>query len=727
MLHSRIFLLAGLVSVLAFKPGFTAEDWSLCRIPSFNFIEFEELAADETLIEALSIVSEDNESIRLTGDVSVTRAEQKISADDILYDKPTASIEANGNVVFTNADYRLQSPRIELDNQNDRGLFEQPRFELQNRHARGQADKIERLDQYRTRFEDLTYSACDPDDRDWHLRASELEFDYESGLGSTWHTTFYLQEVPFLYLPYFQFPIDDRRMSGILAPTIGYDEADGNTVIVPIYWNIAANHDMTITPAFYSKRSLQLNTENRYLFKTQRGQLDLSYLDDEDFDDTRWFKQWQHQSSFAYDVKGDLLLAEVSDEDFFDDFGNVAATYKNTRHLERHVSFVRNGEVWSSELQWQNYQTIDLDTAIEDRPYNRLPSLAIDATPESWIENVNTSAHFEWADFDRDNSVTGRRSNLTTTMSWDASQSWYIFKPELQLAFSDYELEDNPGDNTIERALPTLSVDTGLTFERLTGSRNQWLQTLEPRLYFLHTPFEDQDEIPDFDTSLSSRTYNNLFTNNRFTGADRIGDANQVTFGLASRVFDNDDGSELLNMRLGQIFYFKDRRVSLDGTRDEEPKSDVISELDIWPAQGLKIAARLVYDQDQSELNDKDLSINYANNGIAANFGYYFTDEELEQALASIAYPINERWTVIAKYHRSLLFEKPVENLLGLNYESCCWGLKILAGQTGDEADDFAETDTSIYFEMTFKGLSQAGQDVDAQLRGAIPGYEPSF
>ena len=182
-----------------------------------------------------------------------------------------------------------------------------------------------------------------------------------------------------------------------------------------------------------------------------------------------------------------------------------------------------------------------------------------------------------------------------------------------------------------------------------------------------------------------------------------------------------------MNARVGQIFYFKDRRVSLDGSRDEDTKSDTIAELDIQPNPRAKISARTVYDQEQSELSDKEFSMSYADNGFAANFGYYFSEDILEQALVSMVYPVNERWTLIAKFHRSLQFEETVENLLGINYESCCWGLKILAGQTGDVDEDFAESDNSIYFELTLKGLSQVGQDIDQQLTGAIPGYRPGF
>ena len=727
MLRPRYVIIAGLLPALFTQPGLSAEDWDLCRIPSFGYLPAESTPSEETLIEAQSVVGEDSEIIRLTGNVSITRAQQKISANEMRFNKATEQISARGNVEFEDTNYRLRSSSVQIDNQNDSANFDQPVFELRGRHARGEADKIEKLDQHRSRFSELTYTSCDPDDRDWHLRASELEIDNESGRGSATHTTIYFKEIPFIYLPYFQFPVDDRRMSGLLTPRIGYDEVNGTNLIVPVYWNIAANYDMTVTPAWFDKRGFQLNTENRYLFESHQGILDLSYLDDDELDDSRWFQQWQHDTALVYDIEAGLLLAEVSDEDFFEDFESVAPEYNDTLHLERRLAFARRGEIWSGSLLWQNYQTIDESTAIGNRPYKRLPSLTLEATPEPWIEDLQTPAYFETTRFDRDDSVTGTRTHLVSSVNWETSQSWYFVKPGLQLAFTDYQLDDTTGDDSIYRALPTLGIDTGLIFERVAGSSDQWIQTLEPRLYFLHTPFEDQDDIPDFDTSLNARTYNNLFTNSRFTGVDRIGDASQVTFGLASRIYDNDNGDELLNARIGQIFYFKDRRVSLNGSRDDASKSDTIAELDIWPSPELKIAARTVYDEEQSELTDKELSMSYAENGFAANFGYYFSEDVLEQALVSMVYPVNDQWTLIAKFQRSLQFEETVENLLGINYESCCWGLKILAGQTGDEDEDFAELDNSIYFELTLKGLSQVGQDIDRQLTDAIPGYRPGF
>jgi len=727
LLRLRYLTLAVALATPVSTPAGADENWRLCSAPSFEFIEAGDVAEAEIRVEAQSIASEDSEVVRLLGDVSLLRKKQKLTADEVVIKKSTEQITASGNVVFEDESYRLSSSRVQIDNLNDRASFQQPEFELYARHARGAADEINRIDEFRIRFDDLSYSSCDPGDRDWYLRASELQIDEASGLGSARHTRLYFQDVPFLYLPYFQFPIDDRRLSGILTPRIGYSDSAGGYLSVPVYWNMAPNYDMTVTPAWFGKRGLQLNTENRYLFESQRGQLDLSYLDDDQYGDSRWFQQWQHSAAVAYDVNADLLLAKVSDGDIFDDFDSLAPRYNDTRHLERHVSFARSGDIWRSELLWQNYLTLDADTAIEDRPYNRLPRLSLDALPKPWAAGIETPFHFEFVEFERDDSVTGTRSHVVTSLEWSSGNSWYFFDPELQLAFTDYRLDNNTADNSIYRALPTLSIDTGLVFERPAGSEKQWLQTFEPRLYFVHTPFEDQDDIPDFDTSLNARTYSNLFKNNRFTGADRIGDTSQVTLGLASRVYDNESGDELLHLRAGQIFYFEDRRVSQDGLPDTATKSDTITELDIWPNDRVKLAARLVYDQQLSKVNDRDLSINYADRGFAANLGYYFTEDVLEQALVSMVYPVNERWTVIAKYHHSLRFERTVENLLGFSYESCCWGLKILAGQKGAVLDNFAETDNSIYFELTLKGLSKAGRDIDAQLGDAIPGYVPDF
>ena len=730
MLHPRKLLLAGLISATLFRPAFAAgDDWSLCAIPSFLFVGNEEIADDETRIEAQTVVGDLDESMHLAGDVRLHRRDLEINADDVILDRPNDQVTATGNAYYADPNYRIHSSSIHVDHRNKRADIDQPQFEIAQSHARGDASHVQIIGEYRSRYRDIYYTTCDPGDNGWYMRAQELEIDRESGVGEATHTTLYIQDVPVMYLPYFQFPVDDRRKSGLLVPSFGFGSENGASLVQPIYWNMAPNYDMTITPAAYSKRGLQLNTENRYLFEASEGQIDLSLIDDKDAGETRWFEQWQHSAALPFGINGNMLLAKVSDDDFFTDFSSVAPEYNSTRFLERYLRFHRTEELWQGELLWQDYQILDHGTQTIDRPYNSLPRISLDVQPDPWKGQFTTPVHFEWANFQRDDSVDGKRTNLVTSLGWNSQNSWYFFRPDLQVAFTDYQLEDNPGGDSQSRALPTLSVDTGLIFERLAGSAGQWRQTLEPRLYFLHTPYDNQDDFPDFDTSVASQTYSNLFRNNRFNGADRIGDATQVTFGLTSRLLDNASGAELLNMRIGQIYYFKDRRVTLNGEPEDNTASisDIIAQVDYRPASTITLGTRLVFDPQQDHFVDRDLSISYSENGIAANLGYYYTENNLEQALVSLAYPLNERWQVVAKLQQSLNYNKPVENLLGINYQSCCWGLKILAGQTGNYRDDFANTQNSIYFEFTFKGLSQAGEDIDTRLSNAIPGYKPTF
>lgn len=727
MLRLRLIVLAGLLSATPLASVLAAEDWSLCRVPVFVYAPPQDLAPAETLIEAQTIASENSEQIHFVGDVTVSRVDETIRADELFLDKATQQLRARGDVLFESPRYRLTSPGILIDDERERARFDTPEFELRDRHGRGRASRIERLDASRSRFDDIYYTACDPGDRDWHLAASKLEIDDASGRGTAKHARLYFQGIPFFYLPWFQFPIDDRRLSGLLTPRFGYSDSQGVQLALPVYLNLAPNYDMTLTPDYYGERGLQLNTENRYLFASSRGQVDLSYLDDDEFGDSRYFGEWRHSTRLSRRWQADLSLAEVSDGEYFDDFDRVAPRYNSISHLESRAQLVRRGESWNGEVLWQDYQTLDEFTATIDRPYNRLPRLALDGDLGFDDDRLAAPLRAEWVNFERDDSVEGERTHVVSALRWTVEESWYFVKPELQLALTDYRLVDSGGDDAIDRALPTLAVDTGLRFERLAGADGQWLQTLEPRLYFLHTPFEEQDDIPDFDTSLLSATYDNFFRNNRFGGSDRIGDASQVTVGIATRLFAGDSGDELLYARAGQIVHFKDRRVSLDGSRDEATRSDLIAELDLRPDPRLTLTTRLVRDEASGEIDERDFAINYNAGGLVANFGYYFTENELEQALVSLVYPLNERWTLMAKYHQSLLFDRPVDNLLGFAYESCCWGIKILAGQSGDESDDFAETDERIYFEITLKGLSAAGRDIDAQLADAIPGYRPRF
>ena len=725
MLPLRYIYFAGLFLSLPFTNTLADENWGLCRIPSFEFVDPRDPNQSSTEILAEQMSQEDNNLTKFSGQVELSRAGQTIRADELVLDSLTEQLQANGQIVFEDINFRLQAEALTLNQKDQSARFEETRFELAGQHARGSAEEIIKIDASRSRFQNILYTSCDPDDRDWHLKASELNIDQNSGRGTAKKATLYFQEIPFFYLPYIMFPIDDRRMSGMLTPLISYSDTRGGSIAVPLYWNIAPHTDATITPAWYSKRGLQWNSENRYLSQNQEGQLDLSYLDDGLSNSARWLIKWQHKADLGSSIEANILLQEVSDDLYFRDFESLTSERDGIDYLERHINFSHSSQSWETRLAWQDYQTLDQGIAISSQPYQRLPRLTINSLFKPLDNGLQFELRNEWVSFDRDSSVTGSRLHIAPSIAWSNTDSWYFFKPKLQYALTEYRLDNNnPNDNSISRSIPTLSLDTGLIFERVFSATRGWIQTLEPRLFYLNTPFEDQSDIPDFDTADLSQSYNNFFQANRFSGFDRIGDADQLTLGIGSRIISKKSGEELFNFTLGQIHYRQDRRVSLDNTTAVDSKSNLIMQLSVTPSPGWRIGLNLVRQPDKT-LAQKDLSINYQDQGFAANIEYFFTDQELEQYLVSAAYPLNDRWTIIAKYHQSLLFDEPVENLFGLSYESCCWGFKILASQTSD--DNFVETDQTIYFELTLKGLSQVGQDIDTRLIDSIPGYQTQF
>ena len=726
LLTRRLLIVASLLLSLSIEQGLAAGNWGLCRAPGFEYVDNKDPNRSITEILADRMSRSDERSILFNGQVELDRAGQRIRADELFIDNLTEQLRASGRVIFEDANFRLQTEALSLNQQNDSARFESADFELPGQHARGSASTIIRIDDSRSRFKDILYTSCDPGDRDWHLKASQLTIDQESGRGTAKHARLYFQDVPFFYLPYIMFPIDDRRMSGMLTSLVSYSDARGSSLAVPIYWNIAPNIDATITPAWYSKRGWQWNSENRYLTRNQQGQIDLSYLDDKLTTSDRWLKKWQHKADWSLNLKGDILLQEVSDDLYFSDFESLTSERDDIDYLERHVSLSHSSDSWQSRLSWQDYQTIDQAIAISSQPYQRLPGLTINSLFEPTDNGLQFDLRNEWVKFERESSVTGSRLHIAPSITWSNNASWYFLKPKLQYALSQYELDNNsPNDNSIYRSIPTFSLDSGLIFERVFSASRGWIQTLEPRLFYLNTPFEDQSIIPDFDTSVLSESYNNFFKTNRFSGFDRIGDADQFTLGIGSRIISTASGAELLDIAVAQIHYRQDRQVSLNNITITDPKSNLIAQLTMTPNANWKISSKLVRQQQSKDLSEKNLSINYQNQRFAANIEYFFTEGVLEQSLLSAVYPVNERWTIVAKYHESELFDKPVENLFGLSYESCCWGFKILVSQTSD--DNFIETDQAIYFELTLKGLTQVGRDIDTELSSSIPGYQAQF
>jgi len=692
-----------------------------------------EPATSVTSIAADQLFSENADYIQFSGDVRLLRGSQQLSADLLQLDKTAGTISASGELNFSDSLLSLNASRITLNDSNSSGEFEQAEFMLYENHLRGSAGKIIQLDSYNQELLDVSYTTCDPGQNTWSLNASRLRLDHQDGRGTAHHAVFRLYDIPLFYFPWMQFPIDNRRMSGVLAPTISLSNIDGTVLALPVYWNQAENYDMTITPINYSKRGFQLNTENRYLFQQHEGQLQLSWLDDDISGETRWYRDWRHQASLGFGIQSSIELKRASDAEFLEDFDKLEGI-ELVDYLKSAVKFSATPAGWSATMLFEEYQITNLERPADAAPYKRLPSISLDRTFESDDSLWQLDWSNNWTRFERDDSIIGNRIRISITgdrlhvapvISYPMEDSWYFVNPALQLDYTRYELDNNINDqNSIDRSLPLLSIDSGLIFERVASQDRNWLQTLEPRLYLLYVPYEDQTDIPRFDTTLVAENYSSLFVNNRFSGADRVGDSRQLSLGITTRLLDKSN-LEFFSASVGQAYYAEERRVSLNTQADSREKSSLMTVINYRPEPSWTIQLSSVYDQLEKESAQTDIALRHHTATQAFNLEYHFRKDQLEQSTLSFVYPVRHNWTAFAKRQHSIKHDKPVQNLIGLAYESCCWGFKVLYEESADL--DFLEVDRSINVQLTFKGLSNAGKDINSILEDGILGYQAPF
>jgi LPS-assembly protein len=704
--------------------SFAEPDWSFCSVPVVTRQIDTTVEPLITEILADQLYSENNNFLKFNGNVRVTRGEQKLSAEQVQLDRISSLLSANGHLSFSDQLFSLKAENIELDNKNNTGIFDLAEFQMYENHLRGSAKKIVQFDTEQRELYDVSYTTCDPQQNNWSLNASKLRLNQQEGRGTALHAVLRIKDIPVFYFPWFQFPIDNRRMSGILAPTISQTNIAGTQLALPFYWNQAENFDMTLTPYWYSNRGTQLNTENRYLFEKNEGQLNLSGLKDKLIDDNRWYRRWTHETNFNDNYHASILIQRVSDSEFMEDFDHLD-TITPVDYLKSSVEFSGLIADWSSQLLFEQHQIVNDEKTITSSPYKRLPRLTVDRIMTPFDNGLSIDWKNEWVRFDKEEGITGNRLHIAPSISYPIEESYYFLKPALQLDYTRYALDNNTDDlNSLQRSMPLFSLDSGLIFERQASISKNWTQTLEPRLYFLYVPYEDQSDIPDFDSSLQAENYNNLFINNRFSGVDRIGDTRQITLGITTRLLDANN-KEFFSASIGQAYYADEREVSLNATIDTREKSSLMSVVNFKPQAEWDIQLANVYDQQEKESVQTDISIRKQSVEKVFNAEYHLRDDKLEQTTFSVVYPVSVNWTVFAKLQHSLIHDKPVQDLFGVAYESCCWGFKMLYEESSDK--DFEEIDRAVYFQLTFKGLSSAGKDINSLLEDGILGYQPVF
>jgi LPS-assembly protein len=725
------------VVVLAICPA-RAQERAACQTPSARQLARGSLleqfgAGDPNIIELQAGEFEaalgDKPTASMSGGVVLRRGNRLAGAETASFDPVQRALNLSGGVRYEDPDSLVLSDSAEFAYESGRIRFEGAQFEVGPSNARGAASILEINQEGRLHLAEVNYTTCPPESNDWIIEAGEIELDSQTGVGTARNVRLRFQGVPILYSPYLSFPITDARKSGVLTPEIGSTGRSGNELRIPYYWNIAENYDATISPRLLTDRGLQIGTEFRYLFERSDGILEVEYLpDDNKFNDNRHQLIFEHQTLFANGWRNLVDIRDVSDNQYFEDLGG-SLSISSITHLNRSVAFDFFGDNWSLFGRVQEFQTIDSAIVPEDEPYRRLPQiLARGYWPESAM-GLSYGLDTELVYFDRDVGVTGWRFNAAPQVSLPIEKPGWFVIPAVLVDHTRYDLQHTePGQNEQpSRTVPIASLDAGFVLERLMKSNERRVQTLEPRLLYVHAPFREQSDLPVFDTIAPDLNLVQLFRKNRFLGVDRIADTDQLSVGITSRIIDAGSGRELVSATIGQALYLSKQGVTLPG---ESPivsdSSDYIAELRFPLFGNLNFDVGHQWSGGDRGTTQSEARLQYRpQSNKILNLAYRFRRESLEQADVSWSWPLSQSWNFVGRYKFSLRDEEVLEQFYGLEYESCCWGLRLVGRRHISTRD--GTQDSSIGLQLVLKGMSSVGTKADRLLERGILGYSPTL
>jgi LPS-assembly protein len=770
--------------------------YALPHFPAQPSLEIE-MHADESFFVLGSGESE------LKGRVLIEEPGRRLFADKVivLRDAEGNAVQASaiGGILIETPEYRIWGDQATVFLSNNDTTLWNAEYRWYARQGRGEAKEAHTADNEPLVLYKASFTTCAPDDNLWMLKSEKVVLNKETGRGSSWNTRLLMKDIPVLYVPYLNFPIDNRRQTGFLTPEFRTSTINGASIRTPYYLNLAPNYDATLYPYYMDDRGLQIGGEYRFLLDQFNGHLYGEYLNEdrafahfrerklastrapdpsdprrsnlENDSADRWMANLLINGSHGPHWKTYFEFLEVSDDEYLIDFGNNTFG-DDERQLRRRAELMYSGSEVAGTVYVQDYQTLQpFEANLVNPPYRMLPSAQAFYTPYTPDYPFVFSAGGQFTAFRHsfdallgETPTFGNRYHLAPTLSFPMRRPYGFINPSVTLMETYYDLSLSNSQkalefpNTDNRAIPITSLDAGLTFERVTTVFNHsYVQTLEPRLFYLYTPYVNQNKIPNFDTAYFEFTTSQLFRINRFSGFDRIADANQVSLALTSRYYDESLGDQRFNATVGQIYYFDNQRVMLCNT-DLDPNcyqfenptarihtSPVVADtlyrfdprwyftadarFDTSDSKADLFSGRLHYQTQPRDIIH--LGLRYEESGN--ELGYLYLGEHSKDLLQSdlgLAWGVTPELTVLGRWYYDIRNRFNVDAFGGLEYENCCYAIRLGARRylminSGDAST--RQFDTEIFFQWIFKGLGGVGRSPVDYFTTSLPGYQDRF
>lgn len=687
----------------------------------------------------------------LQGNVIIDQEGRTIRADQVMIDPTQTHAKAQGHVQLAQSGLLTQSDHIDYNLKTQTGDLNNSFYISEQQHAHGHASQIKRQNENLIVLKDASYTACPPDQKPvWKIQAKQIELDQASGRGVTRGTKLYVKDVPILAVPYFNFPIDDRRTTGLLSPNFGYSNDGGAQLTTPIYLNLAPNYDLILTPSYMSQRGAKLDGEFRYMTEDfGSGHIWGGYLptdnhyNDKNRSDLHFLHNWKINNQWSTNLEYNY----ASDKDYFADFNNNPNTRTDLNLRRAWELNYRNGiPGLKAQLKVEDFQTLDQKIKDADRPYARLPQFLLNyigGDPQGLqYEFNNDTAYFKKSISDQsalESSGTRIYNQFAVRYNY-LTPSWFYAIPEISIrsinTFYDQASKEGRGlsaSDDLEKsvAVPQFTFATGVTFEK----EGKYLQSISPRAFYAYSPYKKQDDHPNFDSTTASINYDQLFNPYRFYGHDRLDDNNFLSLGVTYSLLDT-EGLERIKASIGQSYYFSDRRVTLNQQPDEfdtQNRTGPIVNISSQLNQNFTIAANSAW-MSNGDNAQRDFQAYYVGNkGNLYNVGYFYRNNipdrqsSYDQAVASFIQPVKDNWRIMGHAQYDLDNSLMREYLLGVNYESCCWAVSVYGRSYYNDLDDPNAPDVhrkrAVMAELTLKGLGAFNNKLASLLENRVLGF----
>ncbi len=710
-------ILFSVLSLLSLSSNLGSE----CPAPSLSTQVTKQTEADSDKVSIYAKEVDGTKNIfSLKKNVELEYRGQVIKTDIAEYDADEGVFTTPNEVSLSSAQGEITGLTADFDLQARTANFKNAEFTF-NDGTRGSADELDFTETGQQSLTNVIFSSCPKNHTGWQLVAPKIVLDQEESRGYAKNMRLEFANVPILYLPYFTFPLNNQRKSGFLIPNISTSDKSGLEISIPYYWNFRENMDITATPLYLTDRGVQFQNEFRHLSNFSNSSLNYDILfKDSKRNATRSYLNFDNRLEFGENWDINVDISDVSDEDYFIDFGG-SLTNTAITNLNREIAISYFGERWTTQAVFQDYQVLSPSINNFQEPYQRLPQITSNA---SWsnlgFDGLKLNLETELAYFRRKAGIQGLRASAYPQLEHSWSNNALSITSSAGLNLTQYSLENVAlaDKNSPSRSLPIFNVDARLFLEREVAG-GLLPQTLEPRIQYTYIPFRDQSNLPIFDTALPDLTQNQLFSPWRFSGLDRIGDTHQIALGLSSRLLGNASGQSL-RFDLGQIYYLSDRKVSLSSTQIDEQASSLLVGEGFWRINDKwSLQSGLSWNSESNQHAKRNFAFSYTpNERTLINMGYRSVAGSLDQTDIALKYPINDRINLVGRLNYDRLNSVTLDRYWGLEYDTCCWSIRTISRRYISDRE--GNSDNAFLIQLELKGLSSVGARADKLLQQNI-------